>query len=50
MCTNTRTHMCVRVFERNFLFEFPVPFKTTLEQGNFQFPLTCKHAVLPQPL
>lgn len=24
--------------------------QTTLSQGNFQFPNTCKHAVLPQPL
>lgn len=28
----------------------PLPFKTTLSQGNFQFPSTCKHAVLPQLL
>lgn len=30
--------------------KLPLPFETTLSQGNFQFPNTCKHAVLPQLL
>lgn len=33
-----------------YVHGLPLPFKTTLSQGNFQFPNTCKHAVLPQLL
>lgn len=58
VCVYVYRHICICIWmrdwkrgrERDFLSRLPVPFKTTLKQGNFQFPLTCKHAVLPQPL